>query len=69
MKLSFFMKFSLASFFIVSMSNNQVKAPPNRDFANEPGDRGSIPGRVIPKTQKMVIEAALLNTLKGTDQE
>ena len=26
------------------------------------GDRGSIPGRVIPKTQKMVLDASLLNT-------
>ena len=25
------------------------------------GDRGSIPGRVIPKTQKMVLDSALLN--------
>ena len=31
-------------------------------FATGPGDRGSIPGRVIPKTQKMVLDAALLNT-------
>ena len=31
-------------------------------FANGPEDRGSIPGRVIPKTQKMVLDAALLNT-------
>ena len=31
-------------------------------FTNGPGDRGSIPGRVIPKTQKMVLDAALLNT-------
>ena len=31
-------------------------------FANGPGDLGSIPGRVIPKTQKMVLEASLLNT-------
>ena len=30
-------------------------------FANGPGDLGSIPGRVIPKTQKMVL-ASLLNT-------
>ena len=30
-------------------------------FANGPGDRGSIPGQVIPKTQKMVLDAALLN--------
>ena len=32
-----------------------------RVFANGPGDRGSIPGRVIPKTQKMVLDASLLN--------
>ena len=31
-------------------------------FANGPGDWGSIPGRVIPKTQKMVLDAALLDT-------
>ena len=30
-------------------------------FANGPVDRGSIPGRVIQKTQKMVIDATLLN--------
>ena len=35
----------------------------SRVFANGPGDRGSIPGRVITKTQKMVLDAALLNTL------
>ena len=26
------------------------------------GDQGSIPGRIIPKTQKMVLGASLLNT-------
>ena len=31
-------------------------------LANGPGDLGSIPGRVIPKTQKMVLDAILLNT-------
>ena len=31
-------------------------------FANGLGDQGSIPGRVIPKIQKMVLDAALLNT-------
>ena len=31
-------------------------------FANGPGDRGSILGRVIPKTQKMALDAALPNT-------
>ena len=33
-----------------------------RVFANGPGDLCSIPGRVIPKTQKMVLDATLLNT-------
>ena len=33
-----------------------------RVFANGPGDLGSISGRVIPKTQKMVLDASLLNT-------
>ena len=31
-------------------------------LANDPGDQGSIPGWVIPKTQKVVLNAALLNT-------
>ena len=31
-------------------------------FANGPGDLGSIPGRVIPKTFKMVLDTSLLNT-------
>ena len=34
----------------------------SRVFANGPGDRGSIPGWVIPKTQKMALDATLLNT-------
>ena len=33
-----------------------------RVFANGPGDRDLIPGQVIPKTQKMVLDATLLNT-------
>ena len=33
-----------------------------RVFANGQGDLGSIAGRVIPKTQKMVLDATLLNT-------
>ena len=31
-------------------------------FTNGPGDWGSIPGQVIPKAQKMVLDAALVNT-------
>ena len=34
----------------------------SRVFTNGPGDWGSIPGLVIPKTEKMVLDAALLNT-------
>ena len=33
-----------------------------RVFTNGPGDPGSISGRVIPKTQKMVLDGSLLNT-------
>ncbi len=33
-----------------------------RVFVNGPGDLGSIPGRVIPKILKMVLDATLLNT-------
>ena len=31
-------------------------------FVNDPRDRDSIPGRVTPKTQKMVLDAVLLKT-------
>ena len=34
----------------------------SRVFANGPEDQGSIPGQVIPKTQKMVLDAASFNT-------
>ena len=30
-------------------------------FANGPGDLGSIPGLIIPKTLKMVLDTSLLN--------
>ena len=33
-----------------------------RVFANGPGDQGWSPGQVKPKTQKMVLDATLLNT-------
>ena len=33
-----------------------------RVFANDLGDLSSIPGQVIPKTQKIVLDAILLNT-------
>ena len=34
----------------------------SRVFSNGSGDLGSIPGRVIPKTLKMVLDTSLLNT-------
>ena len=34
----------------------------SRAFANDPEDQGSIPGCVIPKTQKIALDAAWLNT-------
>ena len=34
----------------------------SRVFTNSQRDRGPIPGRVIPKTQKMVLDTTLLNT-------
>ena len=34
----------------------------SRVFTNGQGDRGSILGRVMPKTQKIVLDVALLNT-------
>ena len=42
----------------------------SRVFANGPGDSGSIPVQVIPKSQKMVLDAALLkhSELYGKDQ-
>ena len=38
----------------------------SRVFANGPGDRGSIPGRVTPKTLKMVLDTSLFNTQQYT---
>ena len=34
----------------------------SRVFANGPGDQGSTPGRFLPKTQKMVFDAALIRS-------
>ncbi len=46
-----------------------------RVFANAPGDLGSIPGCVMPKTLKMVLDTSLFNTqqykvcIKGTVEQ
>ena len=42
--------------------NYYERGPAVRVFANGPGDLGSIPGRVIPKTLKMELDTTLLNT-------
>ena len=42
-------------------SVHRLIGPVGRVFANGPGDLGSIPGRVIPKTLKMVLDTSLLN--------
>ena len=34
----------------------------SKEFAKSPGERGLIPGRVITKTQKIVLDSACLNT-------
>ena len=44
------------------LSMNRAIGLMSRMFASGPGDQGSIPGRVIPKTQKLVHDATLLNT-------
>ena len=41
---------------------NQAIGQMSRVFTNGLGDQGSIPGQVIPKTQKMVLDATLLST-------
>ena len=42
--------------------SNQLIGLVGRVFANGPGDLDSIPGQVIPKTLKMVLDTSLLNT-------
>ena len=41
---------------------NWLNRQEDRVFANGPGDRGLIPGRIIPKTLEMVLDTSLLNT-------
>ena len=65
---------SIYSYFFYSLISNLVIyhreyihiyrliGPVGRAFTNGPGDLGSIPGRVIPKTLKMVLDTTLFNT-------
>ena len=41
---------------------HRLIGPVGRVFANDPGDLGSIRGRVIPKTLKMVPDTSEVNT-------
>ena len=45
-----------------SLERNRLIGLMGRVFANGPGNLGSIPGRVIPKTLEMVLDNPLLNT-------
>ena len=47
---------------LLRLSRKLKIGPAVRVFANGPGDLGSIPGRVIPKTLKMELDTTLLNT-------
>ena len=42
---------------------NRIIVLVGRVLANAPGDLVSIPGRIIPKTLKMILDTSLLNTL------
>ena len=46
----------------VLRANDRLIGLVGRVFVNVPGDHGSIPGRVIPKTLKIVLDTFLLNT-------
>ena len=57
------------------MLSNRAIGLMSRVFANGLGNRGSTPDRVIPKTQKMTHDVALLNThhytvrIKGKEKQ
>ena len=54
--------FQKQNFIAYLSSKNRDIGPAVRVFAKGPGDLGSIPGRVIPKTLKMELDTTLLNT-------
>ena len=57
-----YIRIFLYSWLVESFKDKRTKISlMSRVFANGPRDQGSIPGRVIPKTKKMVLHAALLN--------
>ena len=52
----------MALFCVAIKEMHQLISPVGRVFANDPGDLGLNPGRIIPKTLKMVLDTVLLNT-------
>ena len=48
-------------FICIQIVLNQLIGQEGRVFANGPGAWGSIPGHVVPKTLKMVLDTSLLN--------
>ena len=54
--------YECVSYIIHIYTNEYTIGLAGRVFANGPGDLGSIPGHVIPKTLKMVFDTSLLNT-------
>ena len=52
----------VADYTTLQRKKDQIIGLAGRMFANGPGDLCSIPGRVIPKTLKMVLDTSLLNT-------
>ena len=48
--------------YLIYMYKELVHGLVGRVFTNGPEDLGSIPGRVIPKTLKMVLDTSLLNS-------
>ena len=47
-----FISLSLSIYIYIHIYINRIIGPVDRVFGNDPGDLGSIPGRVIPKTLK-----------------
>ena len=47
---------------VFSFDFNRLISVVSRVFTNGPGDLGSIPGLVMPKTLKMVLDTSLFNT-------
>ena len=53
---------NLEGFYRFTLTSARHISLVGRVFANDPRNLGSIPGRVIPKSFKMVLDTSLLNT-------